>query len=247
MVVKTLFSPRCTICVHDDCAIMNLALVKGAPVDAIAKRFPGCSSHALRRHYKNHLPQSVRERLAVQGLAGIVGKGISAANVVEGENALLLPQLIAIKTSLMGAIAAAEREPQGGFLMSSLVGRLTRLLALESQLLGRISSGSTTNVTNYIQSDSFIRIQSALIRALRPYPEAARAVSAALLAIESEPKEIEVIDVTSTTISGTERVDATSMAEAATATEVVLLPAVVRSDPAVIRTEECVDGRTTER
>jgi len=199
---KTRGMLTCTVCKHADVGVINVALARGAAIPTIAARFAPLSIHSLYRHFHRHLSGPVLDRLRVRALATIVGKDLSLREIVENENQTLLAQIIALKSSLLGSIQAAEIAGAGALVFSG-VGRLTDLLALESRILGQVTSGSTTIVNNYLASDSFIRIRSALIAALRPYPDAARAVSAALLQIESQPTE--VIDAVATDLgsSGT--------------------------------------------
>lgn len=248
-------STKCQVCNHADCGVINLALAQGAAVPLIAARFKGLSTFSLYRHFHNHISAPVLDRLRVRALAGIVGKNISLAELTSAENQSILSQVVVLKASLMGAIQAAERA-NAGTLMSSLVGRLTDLLALETRILGMVQTGSQTTVHNYIASDNFIQVRAALIAALRPFPDAARAVSRALLQIES-PKDI--VDVESTQIAdatvvpaleiGTSEADSLPLASATDA-EVPpqnLSSAREVSTPPVIRLEQAVDGATVAR
>jgi hypothetical protein len=189
----------CKVCTHADVGVINVALARGAAAPTIAAKFPTLSVHSLYRHLKNHLAGPVLDRLRVKSLATIVGKNLTLSEIVANENQTLLAQIIALKSSLLTSIQAAEIAGSGP-LVSSLVGRLTDLLALECRILNLVTTGSTTIVNNYIASESFIRCRAAIVSALRPYPDAALAVSRALLQIESQPAD--VIDAVATDISG---------------------------------------------
>jgi hypothetical protein len=191
----------CKVCTHADVGVINVALARGAAAPTIAAKFPTLSVHSLYRHLKNHLAGPVLDRLRVKSLATIVGKNLTLSEIVANENQTLLAQIIALKSSLLTSIQAAE-VAGAGTLVSSLVGRLTDLLTLESRILGQVTTGSTTIVNNYIASESFIRCRAAIVSALRPYPDAALAVSRALLQIESQPTDVDVVDAFATDISG---------------------------------------------
>ena len=139
-----------------------------------------------------HITGPVLDRLRVKSLAGIVGKNINLAELTASENQSILAQIVALKASLLGAIQAAEMA-NTPTVFSSLIGRWTDLIALEARILGQVTTGSTTTVTNYIQSDNFILIRALLMTELRPYPDLARRISRGLLAIESKPV-VEVVD-----------------------------------------------------
>jgi hypothetical protein len=194
MAARKDFHPRCQVCTHDDRMTIDLALARGATVPVIVTKFPALSKDSLYRHYHRHIPQATLQRLKVKSLAGIIGKNLNVAELTDTENQSILAQIVALKSSLLGAISAAERADAGA-LFSSLCGRLTKLLEVEARILGQISTGSTTTITNYIASENFVAVRSALIAALHPYPDATKAVARALLALEA-PKQIEVIDVT---------------------------------------------------
>jgi hypothetical protein len=106
---------------------------------------------------------------------------------------------------------------------SSLVGRWTDLIALEARILGQITTGSTTTITNYIESDSFILIRAMLMAKLRAHPALAREISLGLLQIESQK---EIIDVEATQISGAALESENDVAARAAADESVV-PAMI--------------------
>lgn len=239
---KKLFNSRCTVCVHADCLVINLALARGASIPLIAGKFKGLSTHALRRHLHAHLAGPVLDRLRVRSLASIVGKNLSLSEIIAESNQTLLARITALEASLLGAIAAAEQKDAGA-LVSSLTGRLTDLMALEARITSQISTGSMTVVNNYLSSDSFVKLRSTLLSALRPFPAAAKAVSAALLAIESP----DVVDVEVKLIEqGTGEVPASTQELAIDTAEVrpATLPDVARQVPSIVRTETYVDSST---
>ena len=256
---------KCQVCNHADVGAINLALARGCAVPLIAGKFKGLSIHSLYRHFHNHISAPVLDRLRVKSLAGIVGKNINLAELTASENQSILAQIVALKASLLGAIQAAEMA-NTPTVFSSLIGRWTDLIALEARILGQITTGSTTTITNYIQSDSFILIRAMLMEEVRPYPDLARRISLRLLAMET-PKDF--VDVESIQISGA--AGAPETAAAPSATDKPVAPAIEKATgdhattsqagasssvapatspvapPVVIRLEQFASGATVTR
>jgi hypothetical protein len=241
---KTSFSPRCTVCLSDDSATINLAIARGVPVATIHNKWPSLSSASLFRHKANHLPDEILARLKVRSLAHIVGKNISPQEILNDENQSYLATIVAMKAKLLGAIQAAEVAGQGS-LVSSLSGRLLDWMSLEGKILGQVSSGGTSIAVNYIASDSFIRVRSAIFQALRKHPAAMADVAAALQALP--PETGDVVDVEATIVNGTGEAPAISsreLVQATTTDRPATLPDVARPVPPIIRTEQYDDGQT---
>jgi hypothetical protein len=194
------FHPRCQVCVHDARMTIDMAMARGCPVPELMKKFPKLSKSSLYRHFHRHIPGPVLDRLKVKSLGSIVGKSLNVAELTDSENQSLLSQVVALKSSLMGAIGAAERNDAGA-LFSSLAGRLTKLIEVEARILGQIQTGSVTTINNYLASTEYIALRSAMIEALRPYPQAAVAVARKLLALEAPKQIADVIDVTAINIA----------------------------------------------
>jgi hypothetical protein len=258
-------STACRVCNHVDVGTINLALARGAAVPIIAAKFKGLSTHSLYRHFHRHISGPVLDRLRVKSLAGIVGKNINLAELTASENQAILAQIVALKASLLAGVQAAELA-NAQMVMSSLVGRVTDLLALEARLLGQITTGSQTTIHNYVASDNFVLVRSLLMTKLRPYPALAREISQALLQIEA-PKDF--VDVESMQVSGTAceaEINAATVDHAdhvvpaietatvenalcaqADASSSTSLPATSPVAPPVIRLEQVASGATVSR
>lgn len=63
---------------------------------------------------------------------------------------------------------------------------ITQSLELTSKLLGAIISHHEIRSTSILISPDYLRLRQAIITALKPFPDAARAVGAALAELESE-------------------------------------------------------------
>jgi hypothetical protein len=167
------------VCKHPERARIELMRAGGVTIDILAKRF-SVHRDAIWRHYKNHVSDKQKAYL----LAGPV-KLEELAELVKAEQLSLIDYLKILRSTYMAMFqAAAERGEAHN--VSALGGRLLQVLGTMGRLTGELAlamPGSTTNVTNntlVISSPAFARVQSAILLALAPYPEARDAVIGAL-------------------------------------------------------------------
>ncbi len=157
--------PRvCSICTHSQRSEIERALVSGEAYRHIASRFD-TSTAALQRHKADHLP-------------GHVAKAQEAAQVADADD--LLQQLKALRNR---AIRILQKAETAGDYRTALAGIreargcIETLLEVEGELDRR-------GVTNIIVNPEWVQIRTALIVALKPYPDAAQAVAGTLRVIE---------------------------------------------------------------
>jgi hypothetical protein len=168
----------CTVCKHRECAAINLGLARGVSTRALSRRYK-LHSDALLRHRKNHLPPQLRAAL-------LIGPDldIDLDKLRETESQSLLAHLVALRGRLFQILDVAE-EGGDGNMLSRIAGQLHNNLEITGKLLGDLTSGHTT-VTNVLIQPQYISMRVELVNALRPFPEAARAVAAVLHQIESK-------------------------------------------------------------
>jgi hypothetical protein len=176
---------QCTICAHDKRVSIELGVTHGVSAAVLAQRF-AVSKFAILRHAKAHL--SPAQRAAYLSAQKPTAIDLEKLRITESEGLLhalvgqraRLHQYAEVSASLgdiKGAIAA-ENAIQGNL---SLVGKL----------LGTLVQRHDVRHTNLLISPDYLRLRQALVQALRPFPDAARAVGAALYALESDAaKEI---------------------------------------------------------
>src|SRR5262245_44159362 len=169
---------RCTICAHRERQQIDLAIARGLSLPAIAKRF-AISYDSLNRHKKAHLTPALRARL----LAG-PELDLDLDKLRESEAQSLLANLIALRHRIFAHLDAAE-EVGDNFAAQRAVSQLHTNLETTAKLLGELGVGSVQHTTNILVAPQYLSLRVALVEALRPFPEAARAVSQALHRIES--------------------------------------------------------------
>jgi hypothetical protein len=171
---------KCKTCNHRERAAIDLALARGVSVRALATRY-GLTRDSLYRHQRQHLPAQLRAKL----LSGAPDLGsVDLGALRETESQSLLAHLVAIRGRLLGSLDIAEEHGDGGML-ARIASQLHENLALTGRLVGTLTSGST-NVTNVLVMPQYVELRVSLVNALRPFPEAARAVAGVLHQIEAK-------------------------------------------------------------
>lgn len=154
--------PRaCTVCGHPERTSIDEALATSrASLRDIARQY-GLSKDAVDRHGRRHLPA----RLA---------KAVEAQEVASASS--LLEQMRALQTRTL-AILEGAGDPKTAL---AAVAQARGNLALLAELTGELAHQPTVNV---LLSVEWVAVRSALLDALRPFPEARAAVSAKLLVL----------------------------------------------------------------
>jgi hypothetical protein len=145
----------------------------------LAARF-GVSKDALHRHRRNHLtPQQAAAILAAQKPTEI---DLEALQASESEG--LLAQLVVQRARLQGFSEMAL--DLGDVKAAVAVERsITDNLTLVAKLLGQLVQHHEVRSTSILISPDYLALRAALVKALQPFPDAARAVGAALHALET--------------------------------------------------------------
>ncbi len=171
--------PRvCTICTHAEHDAIDAALVGEVAKRRIAAQY-SVSEQAVRRHREDHLP-------------AIMVKSEQAKEVARADDLIGQLQEITTRTDRLYKIAdgiigkAASSEDWRTALMAvreaSNANKEARAnLELLGELLGELNRNPTVNI---LVAPEFVRIQTVLLHALGPYPEARVAVAAALVEVE---------------------------------------------------------------
>lgn len=170
----------CTVCQSEHRHSVDVGLTHRISHRVLAARF-GLSVDSVQRHAANHL--SPVQRAAI--LAAQKPTPIDPEALAASESSSLLCQLVTQRARLQ---ATAEMAASMGDVRASVSaeGAITSNLALVAKLLGMIIQKHDVRSTSLLVSPDYLALRSTLHAALRPYPEAARAVAAALYAMESE-------------------------------------------------------------
>ena len=155
---------RCTICAHPQREEIEEAILNGVPYSAISRRF-NVGRDSVRRHAKSHLPK----RLAAAHKAQEAARGddlLSKARVYQSKAEQLLLK--------------AEAEGDYGTALKGIREARASLVVLARMREEMIEGESAAAARAFLTSPEWIELKQAITRALKPYPEAKRAVWLAL-------------------------------------------------------------------
>jgi hypothetical protein len=179
----------CKVCGHADRVRIELALPSGISDRRLAAEFPGLSRDSIRRHWQNHV-SPVRRAELIGGPERLADLAARAA--AEGRSLL---DYVSVLCSELMALFLHTKEHGSPYDTASVAGRLTAAIDLRARLTGELrAAGVTVNVANsmnagpmvVLNDPQIIKMQSAIIRSLAPFPEARGAVIAALRDLEAQ-------------------------------------------------------------
>jgi hypothetical protein len=150
----------CSICTHPEREAIDAALVAGVPNRRIAAQY-GMGETSVRRHKDAHIPP-------------LVAQAHDAAVVFSAD--ALTAQITGL---LARGFAILDKSERGDSItdMCAAMREVRGVLTLIAKITGEIETQPTINI---IQMPEWIEIQTVILRALAPFPEARIAVADAL-------------------------------------------------------------------
>jgi hypothetical protein len=176
--------PRCSICANDKHRVaIELGIVHGISAPVLAQRF-SCSKHAITRH-KAHL--SPAQRAALLSATKPTTIDLAALQVTESEGLLHAVAAQRARLHNLAETAAGFGDIKGAVAAeNSIQGNL----ALVAKLLGQLTTRIDVRHSSVLLTPDYLKLRSVLVQALKPYPQAAQAVSRALFALESDAAKV---------------------------------------------------------
>jgi hypothetical protein len=163
-----------------DRPLIERALAMGVSMQAIARRF-GFSAKAITR-YRDRMPQQLRASILAASLrpkeADLDQLRIDESEGILGNLAHQRARLLMGQDEAMEA-GAIE-------LMGSLSRVIHQNISLTGKYLGLFAQHHVSSQVNILLSEDYLRLRQALIMALKPFPEARRAVAEEIHRIEGE-------------------------------------------------------------
>lgn len=157
-------------------------MANGVDGAALARQFAPLSKHSVYRHWKKHITIEKKNSLFLVG-ASDVKVDLDALKRVESES--LLQNLITERARLQRI--ADKCENVGNYQDATRAsGNIVKVLQLTARYLGELRLGSTTINNNFLLSPDWITLRRVIAAALRPFPDAQRAVLAAVREHESQ-------------------------------------------------------------
>jgi hypothetical protein len=170
--------PICQVCGSAQKHLIELGLVHRIPVRVLARRFE-VSKDSVFRHRRLHMPPQLVAAIA----AAVHPTEVDLEQLQRSESESLLGSLVSQRARLLLLSELAFQE--GALSAAASIERaVTNSLELTSRVLGMIVQHHTH--TSVLVSSDYLELRGALMTALRPFPEAAQAVAAALHALETK-------------------------------------------------------------
>lgn len=170
----------CTVCEHPERARIELGLARKASMRAMGRSF-SLSKDALYRHRKEHMPAQLQAALLATGRPSTID--LEALRKSESEGAL--QHLVAQRARLY--VLADAAEDVGDIRAAAAVhARLHANFELTCKLVGEISAHAHHVTNNILVMPAYHEMRTALVQALRAFPQARQAVATVLHRIESQ-------------------------------------------------------------
>lgn len=158
----------CTVCTHPQREAIDEALVGGMANRAIGRRWD-LHKDAVARHKANHLSSAVQAQHTEQ-----VAEAATTA----------LARLERLFTRVERVLTAAEREGKASLVLQAS-SEMRQVAALLAKITGELDERNTVQVLNVSADPAWLATRQAMLEALAPYPDAARAVATRLLALDA--------------------------------------------------------------
>ena len=159
----------CTVCTNPARRAIDKELVAGHLVNRRIAARHALAESSVRRHAAAHLPAHLVKAAEAEDVA-------HAIDVVR--------QLKAINAASLAILSEARGRGDADTALKA-VDRIQRQIELQAKLLGEVDERPQVNV---LVMPEWLAVRSALLEALAPYPEARRAVSECLLALNRTPR-----------------------------------------------------------
>ncbi|MGO2773954.1 MAG: hypothetical protein ACTIB2_11175 [Brachybacterium tyrofermentans] len=154
---------RCKVCSHPDRPEVDRLLAQGATNTGTARQF-GVSSDSVRRHRDRHLSSALKAVATRRETAGAVKASDRAEELY---------------VKAQGILEAAEEARQGSLALAAIK-ELRATVELLAKLSGELDERPQVNIVNVQSSPEWLAIQSQMLEALAPFPDARVAVAGAL-------------------------------------------------------------------
>lgn len=171
---------QCKVCEHPERSRIELALARKVSARQIAQKFRGVSPDSISRHRRGHMPPQLVASLVAAGKPS----DIDLEKLRQSESEGLLQHIVAQRGRLYHLLD--EAEDLGDLRAASSVhGRILDSLALGAKLLGEINTHAVNVQNNLIVQPEYLELRHLLRQALKPFPNAQRAVAEALRRVEA--------------------------------------------------------------
>jgi hypothetical protein len=185
------------VCAHPERAIIELAMIRGLSKRAAGRQWPDLTVDKIYDHYRKHVPEHIKAAHKIEILKPSEAvRNLSEAEVqqelsilTQEESVGLLSHLQRIRASLYVAFDNAAQH-NDVFALSRLSAQLHTNLQLAATKTGELQKHQNQTINNLTIAPDYLRLRTNLITALRPFPEAARAVAEIFRQIEEAAQPV---------------------------------------------------------
>jgi hypothetical protein len=178
---------RCKTCAHPRRADIDIELARGTSGLEVARRFDLPPSTVWRHKRYGHVPPSVVAAFP-QHRAELSAEALAKLRAEESQGVLM--NLALQRSRLLRLQERADAEGDGSMALAA-ARELHRNIELVARAIGEFAqherSISQVAHLHVMMQPEYVQLRSGLIRALRPHPEARRAVGEVLAALEAAP------------------------------------------------------------
>jgi len=175
---------QCQVCAHPERERIEYLRASGVSIADLAEKF-GLQRNAIWRHWHQHVSSELKGRL-LMGPAQLEELRLNAIK----ESGSVLDHLCILRSALMAQLTVTG-ESNSPMALSRVADTLLRVLTEIGKINGEVSRlapiVNINNTTNILNSQPMVELQGAILTALAPFPEARRAVVAALRGLEGPP------------------------------------------------------------
>jgi hypothetical protein len=180
MSVRKKRAPRSKIASDPNRVLIERALAMGVSMGRIAQRF-GYSIPSIQR-YRDRMPQQLKAAIVAAALkpkeTDLDQLRVDESEGILGNLAHQRARLLMCQDECMDAGAVEQ--------VARLSGVIHKNIELTGKYLGLFAEHHVSSSVNIMISEDYLRLRQALTMALRPFPEARRAVAEELHRIEGE-------------------------------------------------------------
>lgn len=171
-------APRCQCCASDYRHAIDQALVAGLSCREVGERFD-IDFKAVHRHSTNHLTVTQRAAIAT----ATAPSDIDPEQLAKREGSNLLSHVAAQRVRLMSdADTCRMANDMAGAIAAEKA--LAHTLVITGKLVGQFTTRIAVTHTHALLDPRWLSMRAAIVDALRPHPDALRAVIAAVQAAE---------------------------------------------------------------
>jgi hypothetical protein len=166
--------PACSVCRHEHRALIESTRLADASLDTIAAKYH-VSRDSVHRHMKSHVPDDLKAEL----LASVPLEQLAAEAAREGLSVLQYLALTRSTLTRQMQLASSVNDHHATATVARALNETNRLIGAITGEMGELASRHINITNNNLvlqQHPEFIRLQTGLMRALGPFPEARAAV-----------------------------------------------------------------------